>query len=68
MKPELLRDIELARDEACEHLTNALEALNDAPIAAATPAQLDLAHRNVHSYLRLAGAALDRIQEAANGR
>lgn len=63
-----LAAMQQAKDEAREYLDVALDMVAEAADPAVPAAQVERTHGLVTSYLQLAGDALERLQEAANGR
>ena len=66
MTPRLAA-MQLAKAEAEDYLSSALQILGEAPDENATPARLDRTHGLVTSYVQLAGDAVHRFGEAAHG-
>ena len=60
-------ELSLAKAEFDDYTRAALQLAGEKLDLDATPEQLARTHATVRTYLQLAGAALDRFQEAARG-
>ena len=61
-----LAQMNVHKAEVDDYLAQAIQMLGE-PGQGDTPARIDQAHSLATSYVRLAGAALDRFEEVARG-